>query len=145
MRQFGIALVIAILSLLGARPAVSHHSREAYFDMDTLIEFSNVTAVTFKVVNPHSQLVFLVTDDQGNQVEWTAGAMSASHLRRAGVSTDLIRPGDTLTVTGSPSRSDSNVMWLYTVGLPNGDVADLFEAIRSGTDVVRPGGADGSR
>ena len=87
MRQFGIVLLIAILSLLGARPAVSHHSREAYFDMDTLIEFSNVTAVTFKVVNPHSQLVFLVTDDQGNQVEWTAGVMSASHLRRAGVST----------------------------------------------------------
>jgi hypothetical protein len=145
MRQFGITLLITILSLLGARPAVSHHSREAYFDMDTLIEFSNVTAVTFKVVNPHSQLVFLVTDDQGNQVEWTAGAMSASHLRRAGVSTDLIRPGDQLTVTGSPSRSDSNVMWLYTVVLPNGDVADLFEAITSGTDVVRPGGADGSR
>lgn len=62
-------------------------------------------------------------------------------LRRAGVTPSLIRPGDTLTVTGATSRTDSNVMWLYTVVLPNGDVADLFEAITSGTDVIRPAGA----
>ena len=71
--------------------------------MDTTIELRDVTAVSFKVVNSHSQLVFLATDEQGNQMEWTAGVMSASHLRRARVPADLIRPGDTLTVTGSPS------------------------------------------
>jgi len=56
------------------------------------------------------------------------------------VTPNLIRPGDTLTVTGAPSRTDGNVIWLYTVVLPNGDVADLFDAIRSGTDVIRPAG-----
>lgn len=144
MRHYGMVLLIAILSLLGVHPAVSHHNRASYFDMDTMIEHKNVTAVSFSVVNPHSQLVFLVSDDQGNEVEWTAGALGASHFQRAGVTPDLISPGDKLSVTGSPSRTKPNVMWLYTVVLPNGDIADLFDAIRSGGDVIRPGGTDGS-
>ena len=141
MRDTGIFLLVVILSLLGARAALSHHNRESYFDMDTVITLENVTAVTFKVVNPHSQLIFLSIDDRGNEVQWSAGALSASHLRRAGIPADLIRPGDKLTVTGSPSRGESNGMWLYTVVLPNGDIADLFAAIRSGTDPITSGGS----
>ena len=139
MRTFQSGAAVAAL-LLCPPAALSHHSRDIYFDMDAVIELTNVTAVAFKVVNPHSQLTFVAEDDQGNEVEWTAGVMSASHLRRAGVTPNLIRPGDRLSVTGAPSRTDSNVMWLYTVVLPNGDVADLFDAIRSGTDVIRPAG-----
>ena len=144
MRHPGIFLLVFILSQLSARVALAHHSREAYFDMDTVMTIENVTAVEFKVVNPHSQLVFSVTDDQGNEAEWSAGALSASHLRRAGVPADLIKPGDTLTVTGSPSRGESNGMWLYTIILPNGDKADLFDAIRAGTDPITPAGAAGN-
>ena len=141
MRKSSFVAGVAVLALLYLSPATSHHSREAYFHMDRVIELTDVTAVSFKIVNPHSQLVFTAEDDEGNEVEWTAGVMSASHLRRAGVTPDLINPGDKLTVTGSPSRKDSNVMWLYTVVLPNGDVADLFDAIRSGTDVITSAGA----
>ena len=140
MRHSGIVVLTVTLGLLGARAAVSHHSRDAYFDMDRVIEISNVTAVAFRVVNPHSQLVFLATDDQGNEVEWTAGILSANHLRRAGITSDLISPGDKLTVTGSPSLRESNVMWLYTVVLPNGDIADLFGAIRTRVGVITPAG-----
>jgi len=142
MRHLSIVLLAACLNLLGAVTATAHHNRESYFDMDATIELKDVTAVSFKVVNPHSQLVFLVTDEQGKQAEWKAGILSANHLRRAGVPFDLIHPGDKLTVTGSPSRGDENVMWLYTVVLPNGDVADLFNAIRSGANPVTSAAAD---
>ena len=145
MRHTGIFLLVVILSLLGTRAALSHHNRESYFDMGTVITLENVTAVTFKVVNPHSQLIFLSTDDRGNEVQWSAGALSASHLRRAGIPADLISPGDKLTVTGSPSRGESNGMWLYTVVLPNGDIADLFDAIRSGTDPITSGSSAENR
>ena len=145
MKQLGILLLVTIVSLIGAHPALSHHSREAYFDMDTMIEISNVTAVSFKVVNPHSQLVFLAEDEQGNEVEWTAGILGASHLRRAGISPALIKPGDKLTVTGSPGRDRPNVMWLYTVVLANGDVADLFGAIRTGEGIITPAAEAGTR
>ena len=144
MKHTGIFLLIVILSLLGARSALSHHSREAYFDMDIVMTVENVTAVSYRAANPHSQLVFSVADEQGNEEEWSAGALSASHLRRAGVPADLIKPGDKLTVTGSPSRGESNGMWLYTVILPNGDKADLFDAIRAGTDPITLAGGAGN-
>ena len=138
MKRIGIFLRFLMLSSLTLNVAFAHHNRESYFDMDTIITFEEVIAVSFKVVNPHSELRFLVTDDQGNEKEWSAGALSASHLRRAGLPANLIRPGDKLTVTGSPSRTTSNGMWLYTVILPNGDTADLFSAIYAGTDPITP-------
>jgi hypothetical protein len=139
----GLLLLFALASM-ATRTALSHHSREAYFEMDIVMTLEDVTAISYRAANPHSQLVFSVTDEQGNEVEWSAGALSASHLRRAGLPADLIKPGDKLTVTGSPSRGESNGMWLYYVILPNGDKADLFDAIRAGTDPITPAGAAGN-
>ena len=42
MRHFGIVLLIVVLNVLWVRPVVSHHSREAYFDMDAMIEQTTV-------------------------------------------------------------------------------------------------------
>ena len=138
MKHIRSLLFVVIVSLLGVHPVASHHSRDAYFDMTKMIEFSDVTAVSFKVVNPHSQLIFMAKDEQDNEVEWTAGILGASHLRPAGIRNSLISPGDKLTVRGSPSRGDKKAMWLYTVVLANGDVADLFGAIRTGVGIITP-------
>jgi hypothetical protein len=145
MKRMGIFLPALVLCSLTISVALAHHNRESYFDMDTVITFEDVTAVSFKVVNPHSELRFMATDNQGNEQEWSAGALSASHLRRAGLPANLINPGDNLTVTGSPSRATANGMWLYTVVLPNGDTLDLFEAIYAGTDPITPADSTDSR
>ncbi len=73
VKFIGIVVLIVVASMLGVHPALSHHSREAYFDMDAVVELEDVTAVSFKIVNPHSQLVFMAKDEQGNEVEWAAG------------------------------------------------------------------------
>jgi hypothetical protein len=144
MRHAKIFLSIVVLSLIGANAALSHHSREAYFHMDTVITLEDATAVSFRVVNPHSQLLFTTVDENGNEKEWNGGILSASHLRRAGVPPDLIKPGDKLTLTVSPARGDSNGAWIYSIVLPNGDTADLFDAIRAGTNPIIPSGSGSS-
>lgn len=141
MRRKGIQISIIVLSLFSASMALPHHSREAYFHMDTVLTLEDVTAVDFKVVNPHSQLIFTMADEDGNDVEWSGGILSASHLRRAGVRPDLIKPGDKLTLTVSPARGDSTGVWIYSIVLPNGDTADLFDAIRAGTNPIIPAAA----
>ena len=141
MKQKNSLWLAVIFGLFVAGVAFSHHSREAYFHMDTILTLEDVTAVEFRVVNPHSQLIFTMPDEDGNEAEWNGGILSASHLRRAGVRPDLISPGDKLTLTASPARGDSNGFWIYTIVLPNGDTADLFDAIRAGTDVIIPAGA----
>ena len=138
MKRLSLLWLVFSSGLFVAGTALSHHSREAYFHMDTILTLEDVTAVEFRVVNPHSQLIFTMADDEGNEAERSGGILSASHLRRAGVRPDLIAPGDKLTLTVSPARGDSNGFWIYTIGLPNGDTADLFDAIRAGTDVIIP-------
>ncbi|HEY5622161.1 MAG TPA: DUF6152 family protein [Gammaproteobacteria bacterium] len=133
-----LSFVAVAFGLLSAHAAFSHHSREAYFHMDTILTLEDVTAVEFRVVNPHSQLVFTMADESGNEVEWEGGILSASHLRRAGVRPDLIQPGDKLTLTASPAKGERNGVWIYKIVLPNGDTADLFDAIRAGTDPIIP-------
>jgi hypothetical protein len=139
MKHIATTLLVMIVSLLGVHPAASHHSRDAYFDMETTLDFIDVTAVSFKLVNPHSQLVFMAIDEQGNEVEWTAAIHGASNLRRAGIRESLISPGDKLTINGSPSRSDRKVLWLYNIVLANGDFADFsFAAIIAGEGMITP-------
>ncbi len=145
MRHFSIVLVTTVLGLLGTHSAVSHHARGLYYDSDNVVEYEGVTAVAFNIVNPHSQLVFLMEDAEGNEVQWIADAHSASHLRRAGVPLNLISAGDKLTVRGNPSRSGSNAIWLLQMVLPNGDVANFSDAIRGGrTRAITPAGGDGN-
>jgi hypothetical protein len=141
MKRMSLTWLIFFSGLFAGGAALSHHSREAYFHMDTILTLEDVTAVEFRVVNPHSQLIFTMVDEDGNEVEWSGGILSASHLRRAGVRPDLISPGDKLTLTASPARGDSNGVWIYKIVLPNGDTADLFDAIRAGTDPIIPAAA----
>lgn len=138
MKRISLLWLVFSSGLFVAGTALSHHSREAYFHMDTILTLEDVTAVEFRVVNPHSQLVFTMADEDGDEVEWSGGILSASHLRRAGVRPDLINPGDKLTLTASPARGDSNGFWIYKIVLPNGDTADLFDAIRAGTNPIIP-------
>jgi hypothetical protein len=141
VKNLATILLVASVSLLGIHPVASHHSRDAYFDVETTVEFIDAIAVSFKLVNPHSQLVFMAKDEKGNDVEWTAAIHAASNLRRAGIRESLIGQGDKLTVSGSPSRGDRNVMWLDNIVLANGDVADFsFAAIIRGEGLITSAG-----
>ena len=68
----------------------------------------------FVMANPHSQLYFDVTDDQGNIAHW--GAEMRNPLTLEGVMArrkDLMEkfaPGTIVTVTGNPSKAGTPVM-----------------------------------
>jgi hypothetical protein len=60
--------------------------------------------------NPHCQLFFDVKDDKGNVANWGGELGSPTVLRNAGYDRKEFKPGDRITVTGRPSKSDSMVM-----------------------------------
>ena len=125
MRQQGFVSSLVGVGLLAGLPASAHHSTTTYFDPEVSIEYKDVTAVSFEVVNPHTKLVFLATDEEGNEVEWTASTQSANVLRRMGIGADSISPGDKLTVTASPHRDGLKLVLMTRVIFPNGDYAVL--------------------
>ena len=110
-----ILLTLAGGCLTAALPASGHHSTFNYYDPEVIVEYEDVTAVSFEVMNPHARLVFLVTDDDGNEVEWTATTQSAN----------VLRPGDKVTVTASPHREGLNLVLMTEVAWENGDYAVL--------------------
>ncbi|MFL2547063.1 MAG: DUF6152 family protein [Candidatus Rariloculaceae bacterium] len=138
LKSLEFVLSGAIFALIASVPAVAHHS-SMYFDMDAEIAHDNVRVLEFEVANPHGFLIYVVTDGDGNEVEWTAELPSANFTRRAGIDGSLLSPGDTLDVVGWPGRGERTrdlIMRLNRAELPNGDVA-TFTAISA--TLTRPG------
>jgi len=94
--------------------------------MDTEVVHENVTVIVFRVANPHGELIYVVTDAEGNDVEWSAELPSANFTLRAGITEAMLSPGDKLTVIGwpgIPGRTRDRLTRLIRAELANGDVA----------------------
>ena len=125
-----LAAPSTIVIALACVPVMAHHSA-AYFDTETEIVHENVTVVEFRVANPHGELIYVVTDDNGNEVEWNAELPSANFTRRVGIGGSILSPGDRVTLIGwpgRPGRTRERLMRLMRAEFPNGDVA-TFTAI----------------
>ena len=119
-KLFSLSLV------LFAVPVAAHHSGSTYFDVDATIELTDVTVVSYDLVNPHGRLVFIVTAEDGTEVEWSAEMPSANNARRRGLGGEIFKPGDRLrSVSGPPARSGNPSMRLSRAVLANGDVAQI--------------------
>jgi len=138
MRQNIFVLSLIGAGLLAGLPVSAHHSTFAYYDSEISVEYEDVTVVSFEVMNPHTRLVFLATDEDGNEDEWTASTQSANVLRRMGIGPGFISPGDKLTVTASPHRDGSNLVLMTRMAWPNGDYAVLSIGPSSGLFRAEP-------
>jgi hypothetical protein len=97
-----LAIVSASL-LFSAGTAQAHHSFAAFFDGAQNIKLTGkVTA--FRFTNPHGLIGFEVTGPDGKVKQWAAETNSPAVLMRRGWTRNSIKPGDTITVDGWPSR-----------------------------------------
>ena len=109
----GTALVLAAL------PAAAHHGTLISYDRDQ--QWTRDAVVTqFHYANPHPQLFFDVTDEQGNVVHWSAEMLpNPAGLLRVGWtkvrSVAALAPGKTIKVTIAPARAGGTVGLLLKV------------------------------
>lgn len=126
MSSHGLESMSLFLAAWLVLPASAHHST-TYFDQDAEVVHENVTVVRFEVANPHGILVYVVTDEAGNEAQWDAELPSANFTRRAGIDGSILSPGDTLALVagqpGLPGRTRGRLMRLERAEFPNGDVA----------------------
>ena len=126
MKTIMTGVTAACALFLAGLPATAHHSGAAYFDLQSNIEHTNATVVSYDIVNPHGRLVYTITDEDGNEVEWSGELASANNLRRSGLGGEIFSPGDQLAlVVGNPALSGANFSRLTRVEFANGDVAHL--------------------
>ncbi len=100
-----LALVsgIALGAALPVAHAVAHHSFQASYSMDELIEIKG-TLVQLNFRNPHSSVMVMAPDADGKMQRWGVEWGGASLLQRQGLTRDSFKPGDEVVITGQPGR-----------------------------------------
>ncbi|HEX5047139.1 MAG TPA: DUF6152 family protein [Gammaproteobacteria bacterium] len=106
-------------SLLACAAAHAHHSQAGLFDPNETVEVTGtVKSVSWQ--NPHGHIVFTVVDAGGKAVDWDAETASVSVLRIRGIDTVQLKPGDKISVAGSPSRRGQPELLAKSMLLPSG-------------------------
>ena len=100
-------------------PAFAHHGGAAYDTQNPLTLKATIT--DFKYINPHVQIYFDVTDDQGVVTHWNCrDPIDPAMLGRQGWTHDIIKTGDHVTIVGNPAKSGAKVMKLRKLTLADG-------------------------
>ena len=107
--------------LMSATAASAHHSFAVFFDATKDISITG-KVTQFRFTNPHGLVVLDVTDAQGHVREWRAETNSPSVLVRRGWTRDAIKPGDTITIEGWPSRDGKPYIRLRRALRPDGSL-----------------------
>lgn len=111
------ALFIAVIAFAGA--AFAHHGTANYDTNKTISVKGVITGFDF--VNPHVQVFWEAKDGSGATQKWQGELTSPNRLTRVGWSKNSIKAGDTITISGYPSKSGSNEIWIQKVVLANGE------------------------
>ncbi len=99
------AVHILLASLAVGAPTLAHHSY-SMFDLSKSVEVQG-TVKKFNWTNPHSWVVLLVKDANGNEVEAPIAMNGPGYLVRNGWKRESLKPGDVVTATVYPLRDGS--------------------------------------
>lgn len=105
MKMIKLAGIVASLLLV---PSVfAHHSFQATYDMDSMIEIrGKLVQMNFR--NPHASVMVMAPDEEGNVQRWGVEWGGATLLMRQGLTRTSFKPGDEVVITGQPSREKTD-------------------------------------
>ena len=124
MRWGILSLLTGILLMAGG--AEAHHSHGPFYILDETVEITGVVK-SFRLINPHPEIVIEVTGSDGESEEVMVYAQAyAGQMREMGGWTDdSVKVGDTITVVGHPGRPSVSSVMGQTLTTPSGDVLTM--------------------
>jgi hypothetical protein len=114
MSRILVATVAAGVGLFLTSGALAHHGTNASYDPRKEVTITGVVT-KFVMANPHGQLFWDVAGPDGKAVTWGGELHSIALLRRSGWTRDTVKPGDTVSVRGYPSRAGTPFMVVQEV------------------------------
>ncbi|MGI9260023.1 MAG: DUF6152 family protein [Gammaproteobacteria bacterium] len=114
------------LILLLASGAQAHHSHGPFYHLDQTVEITGIVK-SFRLINPHPELLLEVTGSDGEPEEVMVYAQAyAGQMREVGGWTDdSVEIGDTVTAVGHPGRGSVTSVMGQTLTTASGDVLDM--------------------
>jgi hypothetical protein len=101
-------------------PALAHHGNASY-DYEKTVTFKG-TVTQWLWSNPHCLLKFDVKDDKGEVQHWVTETSSPVDMNRIGWSSNILKPGDEITIDVMPSKNGTPVGRIRQVTLSDGTV-----------------------
>ncbi len=119
MKTATLGSLAAAVAMVAA-PAWAHHSF-AMFDRDKQVTLVG-TVHDFQWTNPHSWIEVDVPDGKGGSDKWGVELNSPNNLARQGWRSNVLHPGDKVSVVLNPLRSGEHGGLFLQVTLPDGKV-----------------------
>ena len=115
----GVSLLVLVLLIGGALPALAHHAFVAQYDAS---KSTTLHGVITKVewTNPHARFYIDVKDKSGNVTNWNLELASPNALRRLGWTRDFLQVGAAVDVLVAPAKDGAKMANARTVTLADG-------------------------
>ena len=110
--------LLAAAALSVGATAWAHHSAVA-FDFNKSVQYTG-TVKEFRAVEPHLRVVLELKDAKGTRLVRFEGH-SLNNLYRAGYRKDMVKIGDTLTVTTAPYKNGDEGGYVVGAQVKGGD------------------------
>ena len=91
-------MTVVLVALVSAGSLLAHHSL-ANYDTTKAVRIKG-TVFQFRQINPHSFIFLDVTGTDGANRRWAVEGPSLLQLKRRGVASDVLKPGDVVEVCG---------------------------------------------
>ena len=116
-------LFTASVAILVTAGTVSAHHSFAMFDQDKLVTVKGVVT-EFYWINPHGHIILKVDPAPGVDAkmvgEWDVECASTSIMRLQGWSSNTLKAGDQVTISGNPLKDGSKGVSLFYATFPDG-------------------------
>ena len=112
-----LALLVGVMTI--ASVAFAHHGTANYDTSKTVTVKGTVT--DFQFINPHVLISMDGKDEGGKLQKWSGELTSPNRLSRGGWTKSSIKLGDTLTISGYPTKSGTPEIWIQKVVLGSGE------------------------
>ena len=104
--------ITLVIGVLAATQVIAHHGA-GVFEPEKKVTVAG-TVTDFQFVNPHVLVYIDVKGDDGKPVHWGGELTSPNRLARDARAVkwhkSIIKPGDSITMTGHPARNGAPMM-----------------------------------
>ena len=109
--SFAVGIAISVMA------THAHHSIASVYDSSQQVTIEGIVT-KFQFVNPHPFVTMDVTQDSGSKQQWRLDMDNLSELTEIGMTSQTLKPGDRIVVTGNPARTKSQSLYIRRLDRP---------------------------